>query len=478
MTGGVGFVRTDAEVAALVTPADYTYPPGDERRYGVKADYDPIINPLSDDTQALKDCYKACRAGNCDMKLMIRGTRRITEQLLWNAPVDVIGINREDVIIKLDVDAEQALYENFTVDDISGFGGGIDIWLGSRITIRRVICKNLKGHGILLRAGNLGTYQSIKCINNVNGGIVIASGTNPVLPAQSAWASTWTDIDCRDNGEYGFNITIGNSHFGLGVICQNNGLGGFRCAANTNVFQVYAENNPPGGPSYTDVLLTSSSVRNIITVNNAQNPTALQDNGTNNIVIDCALYPVLATPNVFPLSRSTNLAGNSLLVRGGFAGAGATGRAGGALNIEGGEAAGTSGAAAGGNVNIQGALGVNGGAKGAINLHDSAVLVTRATTAYSPSITPNLAVCTIVNLRPNNGTAFTINAPLNPRETQFWGLTIENVSGGVLGVIAFNAVFKMLAFTSPTAGKKATIWFYYDGVNHVQAFPQTINVPN
>lgn len=479
-------VQTPAEQLAGVTPVNYAYEPGDERRYGVIAD------GVTDDTAALENCYAACVAGNYDMKLMIRGTRRITNQLLWNAAVDVIGVSREDVIIakdfagtaddgnyaiKLDVDAEQALYENFTVQDISGVGGGIDIWLGSRITIRRVICQDLDGHGILLRAGNLGLYQSIICRRNSGCGVVVASGTNPDLPAQSAWACTWIDLDCILNDEYGFNIDVGNSHFGFGVVCQHNGLGGFRSNANTNIFTVYCEQNPDG-VNDNDVVLTSSSIRNIVTINNALNPAAIQDEGTNNIIVDCAVFATISTPNVYPITRTSNAAGRALLVRGGFAGAGAVGRAGGKLQLQGGEAQGTAGAAAGGDVELEGALGVNGGARGTILIKSSNITHGRLGITYSASMTPNARSGKYQAIRANNGVAFTINAPINPREADELAITVTNVSGGALGAAAWDAAYHMSAWTNPATGFHRTITFYYEGSFWDQVAHDQVDIAN
>jgi hypothetical protein len=98
--------------------------------------------------------------------------------------------------------------------------------------------------------------------------------------------------------------------------------------------------------------------------------------------------------------------------------------------------------------------------------------------AYSASITPDASLGNYQQISPNNGTAFTINAPTNPTTGQLLSLTIRNVSGGALGVITWNAVFKMPAWTSPANTFSRSILFVYDGTNWVEIFRSAADVPN
>lgn len=108
----------------------------------------------------------------------------------------------------------------------------------------------------------------------------------------------------------------------------------------------------------------------------------------------------------------------------------------------------------------------------------SALVQARVGLTYSASITPNAASGNFQTIRANDANAFTINAPLNPREGQRLSITIANISGGALGAISWDAVFKKLAFTSPTNGNNCTIVFFYDGTNWMQEGPQSLQVPN
>lgn len=97
--------------------------------------------------------------------------------------------------------------------------------------------------------------------------------------------------------------------------------------------------------------------------------------------------------------------------------------------------------------------------------------------AYSASITIDASLGNEVDITATNGTAFTINAPTNPTTGQILVITIRNTSGGALGVITWNAVFKMLAFTSPTNNNACDIMFKYDSANWRQIAPQSLQIP-
>lgn len=97
---------------------------------------------------------------------------------------------------------------------------------------------------------------------------------------------------------------------------------------------------------------------------------------------------------------------------------------------------------------------------------------------YSAAITPNALLGAVQEITPTDTIAFAINAPLNPTLGQFLTLTIRNNSGGVLGAITWNAVFKMAAWTSPANAKQRSITFYYSPAgNWVEASRTAADVP-
>lgn len=85
---------------------------------------------------------------------------------------------------------------------------------------------------------------------------------------------------------------------------------------------------------------------------------------------------------------------------------------------------------------------------------------------YSASMTPNAGARPWQKITVTNGTAMTINSPTNPVDGASLTFDIFNNSGGAMGAITWNAVFKLAgAFTNPATGKHRTISFYYDGTS-------------
>jgi hypothetical protein len=97
---------------------------------------------------------------------------------------------------------------------------------------------------------------------------------------------------------------------------------------------------------------------------------------------------------------------------------------------------------------------------------------------YSASITPDVRKGKWATVTVTNGTAFVINAPLNPTAGQELGFTIRNTSGGAMGAITWNAIFKMSAWTNPATANSRSIQFLYDGTNWVQVSQTGVDIPN
>lgn len=78
----------------------------------------------------------------------------------------------------------------------------------------------------------------------------------------------------------------------------------------------------------------------------------------------------------------------------------------------------------------------------------------------------------------NAGGASNINAPTDPFTGKVITVKVKNTSGGAIGVITWNAVFKMSAFTNPANGFSRSVIFYYDGTNWIETHRTTADVPN
>lgn len=102
----------------------------------------------------------------------------------------------------------------------------------------------------------------------------------------------------------------------------------------------------------------------------------------------------------------------------------------------------------------------------------------RTAVAYSASMTPDASDATRFVITPNNGVAFTINAPTNLSSEQEIEIVITNSTGGALGAVTWNAIFKMAAWTNPATGFHRGIRFWYDGTFLYEISRNTADIPN
>lgn len=98
--------------------------------------------------------------------------------------------------------------------------------------------------------------------------------------------------------------------------------------------------------------------------------------------------------------------------------------------------------------------------------------------AYSASITLDATTGNLFEIVANNGTAFAINAPSNPKAGQIITIVIFNTSGGALGAVTWNAIFKLSAWTQPANGNNRAISFYYGGTAWREIMRTTVDVTN
>jgi len=98
--------------------------------------------------------------------------------------------------------------------------------------------------------------------------------------------------------------------------------------------------------------------------------------------------------------------------------------------------------------------------------------------AYGATVSPDMGVADRQYVAVTNGSAFAIAAPANPTAYQTLFLTISNQSGGALGAITWNAVYKFGTLALPATGFQKTISFTYDGASWFENFQSSANVPN
>jgi hypothetical protein len=102
----------------------------------------------------------------------------------------------------------------------------------------------------------------------------------------------------------------------------------------------------------------------------------------------------------------------------------------------------------------------------------------RNTLTYGTTISTNTLLGNDFVITATDGVAFAIAAPTNAGSFVDTGThgqrityTIRNTSGGALGTVTWNSVFKMGAWVSPANGFSRSIEFRYNGTNWVELFP-------
>lgn len=102
----------------------------------------------------------------------------------------------------------------------------------------------------------------------------------------------------------------------------------------------------------------------------------------------------------------------------------------------------------------------------------------RAVLTYGTVIATDASLGNSFTITATDGVAFTISAPSNLVAGKQISYTVRNTSGGALGAITWNAVFKMAAFANPATANSRSISFVYDGANLVEVSRTPADVPN
>lgn len=100
------------------------------------------------------------------------------------------------------------------------------------------------------------------------------------------------------------------------------------------------------------------------------------------------------------------------------------------------------------------------------------------TLTYGATIATNAALGNYFLVTATNNTAFTISLPTKPGIGWLMTYTIQNTSGGALGTLTWDGVFKVGTWTNPANGFSRSITFKYNGTNWVEIGRTPIDVPN
>jgi hypothetical protein len=99
---------------------------------------------------------------------------------------------------------------------------------------------------------------------------------------------------------------------------------------------------------------------------------------------------------------------------------------------------------------------------------------------YGATVTPDASKGNYLNTIATNGSAFTIAAPLNPPadpQTQRLTIEISNNSGGALGTVTWDAIYKMASWTSPATGFRRSVTFQWNATVWVEIARTANDIP-
>jgi hypothetical protein len=90
---------------------------------------------------------------------------------------------------------------------------------------------------------------------------------------------------------------------------------------------------------------------------------------------------------------------------------------------------------------------------------------TPCTLTYGVTVAIDATLGDLCTVTATNSTGFTISNPTNAVTGNWLAIQVKNTSGGVLGTITWDTLYKMASFTKPASGTHRTVTFRYNGTN-------------
>jgi hypothetical protein len=104
--------------------------------------------------------------------------------------------------------------------------------------------------------------------------------------------------------------------------------------------------------------------------------------------------------------------------------------------------------------------------------------VGRRIVSFASSITIDATGSEQFDITATSGADFVVNAPINPVINKTITVTVRNASGGILGRVVWNAIFKMSPWTNPANGHNRSIMFRCNEGQWLQVVQGGVDVPN
>jgi hypothetical protein len=106
------------------------------------------------------------------------------------------------------------------------------------------------------------------------------------------------------------------------------------------------------------------------------------------------------------------------------------------------------------------------------------ITMKRRIVSFSDSITIDATGSEQYDITAISNADFVINAPTNPINGKTITITIRNVSGGSLGKLLWNAIFKMSGWSNPANGHNRSVIFRFDDTRWLEIVQTGVDVPN
>ena len=97
---------------------------------------------------------------------------------------------------------------------------------------------------------------------------------------------------------------------------------------------------------------------------------------------------------------------------------------------------------------------------------------------YGTSVAIDRSLGSTFRITATNNTAFTVANPTNAITGLPLMVVIRNTSGGALGTVTWDTLYKLSTWTSPATANSRSITFVYDGTNWVEVNRAASDVPN
>jgi len=106
------------------------------------------------------------------------------------------------------------------------------------------------------------------------------------------------------------------------------------------------------------------------------------------------------------------------------------------------------------------------------------ITVKRRVVGFAASITIDATGSEQYDITATNKANFAINAPVNPVVDKTITVTVRNASGGALGKVVWDRIFKMSPWTNPANGHNRSVILCFDGTHWLQIMQAGADVPN